>query len=302
MYGHLYFLKSPSKLLTTTNLCSRLLSLSARGSSSFLLLLSRPITLILSKILKLLTISLRLSSIWTDWSSLLFGIYLAWWSLSCHTSTRIALTLADISKIWVVLSVLLLESSRISALCTWRPTYTRSLAIDLLLLHLLLLIKLLLKLVGSPLILENPLIKILSSIGWIALCVLIVIHYQVILLVLLVWHYHSWGHLSTILEVLPAHRELLALAANTTGPALSQARLRIHLVHVSLRFVGLLVLSIGQLLLTLDCGPINAITYGFTTSTENWECPKPWVCSKNLFPIFFRSHIIRAVKWPSQFV
>ena len=170
MYGHLYFLKSSSKLLSTTHFGSTWL-LSVWTTSSFLL---RAITWILSNIIWKVVI-LRLCRIWANWCSLLFGIYLTWWSLTSHSSSRITLALTDISEIRVVLSVLL-PISWICSLSTWRPTNIGSLAIDLLLLHLLLLVKLLLKLVGASLILENSLIQILSSICWIPLSILIVIH------------------------------------------------------------------------------------------------------------------------------
>lgn len=58
----------------------------------------------------------------------------------------------------------------------------------------------------------------------------------------------------------------------------------------------LFLLTRHHFLLTLDCGPVYAITFGLATSAEDREGIQPRVDSKDLFPILTLAYVVNTLK------
>lgn len=150
---------------------------------------------------------------------------------------------------------------------------------------LLLLSDLLFKLHYSILILEDTIVKISSAV-WAASWIRIIVHDHI--WILLAYHLNLLIWLTTIvwtisLVVLASQHKLLIV--ETTSVSLNDLAL-------SCSLCSQLALSLGKFLLTLDCRPIDTISNWLSTTAKDREWVKPWIVSKDLFPILSSSYIV----------
>lgn len=146
---------------------------------------------------------------------------------------------------------------------------------------------------SSPVILEDPLIKIsLTTIGVIRILVSIVHNHIRLLLAnhldwILLLHHH-------ILREVLVRRIIAELVAGISVWRIAWVASFSLFCH--------LVSSVSQFLLTLNCRPIYTVTYRFSTSAKDWKWIEPRICSKDLFPVLSSSYIVCALKWLSKLI
>jgi len=64
----------------------------------------------------------------------------------------------------------------------------------------------------------------------------------------------------------------------------------------------LLLFSLFTLLHALHSLPCDAITYGFSTTAENWEGIEPWIVAENLLKIIVWVDVVVTFEWLPLFL
>jgi hypothetical protein len=119
---------------------------------------------------------------------------------------------------------------------------------------------------------------------------------------LLLLHSYIWSKILTPIELLRQNKLLICFSCRILG-SLVWKIIWAWIITNNFRLVlNLSCLFLSKLLLALNCLPIYSIPYRFSTSTKYGKWIKPWICSKDLFPIFNNANVINTFEWFSLLI